>query len=167
MAARLVIGLVMEQMRKMASVRMGLEFSRSAMPCALNHATFPCRMTSVTAPAIRLLSMLCWTSLPTRSRRSDERPTDSGLAVGRSWAKASVAKSRVVARMHAKGRKGRGVVRMSSFLQETLNDAQLRYRNTSGLLNHGQQARGLGPKAPMACGDVAGRCRCTTQLVRG
>ena len=41
MTATLVMGLVMEQMRNMASGGIGLAASRSAMPCALNHATWP------------------------------------------------------------------------------------------------------------------------------
>src|SRR5882724_4345774 len=90
MAPTVVMGLVMEQMRKMESRCMGLAASRSAMPCALKKATWPWRRTSVTAPAIRLSSMLCWTADEMRSRRSDERPMDSGFAEGNSCAKAEV-----------------------------------------------------------------------------
>src|SRR5882762_3215402 len=74
----------MEQMRKMESVCIGLAASRSAMPCALSHTTLPRRETSVTAPAIRLSAMLRSTAVAIRSSRSDERPTDSGFAVGSS-----------------------------------------------------------------------------------
>src|SRR5437879_4497765 len=82
------MGLVMEQMRNMASGRMGFAASRSIMPWGLNQATLPRRKTRVTAPAIRLSSMLRWTVLAMRSNRSEERPTDSGLAWGRSWVRA-------------------------------------------------------------------------------
>src|SRR5215831_9828624 len=74
----------MEQMRKMESVCIGLAASRSAMPCAFSHTTFPRRETSVTAPAIRLSAMLRSTAAAILSSRSEERPTDSGFAVGSS-----------------------------------------------------------------------------------
>src|SRR5205807_6858475 len=39
---------------------------------------------------MRLSSILCWTADEMRSRRSDERPMDSGFAEGNSCAKAEV-----------------------------------------------------------------------------
>src|SRR5215467_8981719 len=57
--ATLVIGLDMEQMRKMASLRMGLLASRSSEPCDLNQTTLPWRATRVTAPAMRFSSTAC------------------------------------------------------------------------------------------------------------
>src|SRR6266852_5703255 len=89
------MGLVMEQMRNMVSGRIGLPASRSIMPCALNHATWPRRATSVTAPAMRLSSMLRWTAAAIRSSRSDDRPTVSGFTTGRSCATATVPKTSV------------------------------------------------------------------------
>src|SRR4029077_3660476 len=76
------MGLVMEQMRRMESVRIGLPASRSLMPWARNQATWPWRMTGVTAPAMRLSPMSRWTVLPMRSRRSDDKPTVSGFTTG-------------------------------------------------------------------------------------
>src|SRR5271168_2055858 len=89
------MGLVMEQIRNRASGRIGLPASRSSMPCDLNHATLPWRTTSVTAPATRLSSMLRCTVALMRSSRSDERPTASGLAVGRSCATAAAKDARM------------------------------------------------------------------------
>ena len=94
MTATLVMGLVMEQMRNIASGRIGLAASRSIMPCDLNHATCPWRITRVTAPAMRLSSISCCTAVPMRSSRSVDSPTDSGLPVGRSCANAKTLSAR-------------------------------------------------------------------------
>src|ERR1700756_125054 len=98
MTARLVIGLVIEQMRNIESVRIGLPASRSAMPCALNQATRPWRITSVTAPAIRLSSILRCTSVEILSNRSADRPTVSGFAVDKSCAKLLATATRITIR---------------------------------------------------------------------
>src|SRR5439155_10278234 len=87
----LVMGLVSEQMLNIVSGRIGLLASRSIIPCGLNQTTRPRRATKVIAPAIRFSSMLRWTAVPMRSRRSEDTPTDSGLAMGRSCANAAAA----------------------------------------------------------------------------
>src|SRR5581483_1001561 len=83
------MGLVMEQIRNIVSGLIALPVSRSAIPCGLNHTTWPRRATNVTAPAIRFSWMLRWTAVPIRSSRSDDSPTVSGLATGRSCATAT------------------------------------------------------------------------------
>src|SRR3984885_5569359 len=75
MKATLVMGLVMEQMRNIASRRIGLEASRSIMPCDFYQATCPCRIARVTAPEICLSSISC-IAVPMRSgsfRRQADR----------------------------------------------------------------------------------------------
>src|SRR5881397_4032943 len=86
--ATLVIGLVIEQMRKMVSGFIALPDSLSIIPWALNQATQPLRATRVTEPESRFSSISRWTIAPMRSRRWADKPTDSGLAVGSPWAKA-------------------------------------------------------------------------------
>src|SRR5205807_27095 len=95
--ATLVMGLVIEQIRKIVSGRIPLLASRSIIPCGLNHTTRPRRATSVTAPAIRLSSMLFCTVAPIRSSRSADMPTVSGFAAGSSCATAAVATSAHIA----------------------------------------------------------------------
>src|SRR5205807_6126623 len=97
--ATLVMGLVIEQIRNIVSGRIGLLASRSIIPCGLNQTTRPRRTTKVIAPAIRFSSMLRWTAVLIRSRRSEDTPTDSGLAVGSSCANAAAA---IDAQMRAK-----------------------------------------------------------------
>src|SRR6476646_3326299 len=80
MTATLVMGFVIEQIRKRASDGIGIPASRSSMPCDLSHATLPCRTTIVTAPAICLSAILLATDASIRWRRTEERPTDSGEA---------------------------------------------------------------------------------------
>ena len=53
-AAVLVIGLDIEAMRKMLSVRIGVPASRSWLPKAFRYSTLPWRATRATAPAICL-----------------------------------------------------------------------------------------------------------------
>jgi hypothetical protein len=53
---------------------------------------------------MRLSSMLCWTAVVMRSRRSEERPTDSGFALGNSWAKTQGRKNTVASREAVKMR---------------------------------------------------------------
>ena len=52
MTATLVIGLVIDAIRKRGSSRIGLPFSTSAIPCALRWTILPSRATRLTAPAI-------------------------------------------------------------------------------------------------------------------
>ena len=78
--ATAVTGFDIDASRKMASVVIGFFDSRSMNPRASKCATLPRRATSVTAPEISFASMCRWTISPIRFRRSDERPTSSGLA---------------------------------------------------------------------------------------
>ena len=74
------IGLVIDIRTKMESFVIGTPFSLSRQPCASKWTTLPLRATRVTAPAMRSVSMYSWTKLSMRFRRSDDMPTDSGLA---------------------------------------------------------------------------------------
>ena len=76
------IGLVIDMMRKIASFCIGLRDSMSISPCASRCAMRPCRATSVTAPENVPASMWRWIRSLMRWRRSAERPTSSGRAVG-------------------------------------------------------------------------------------
>src|SRR5580658_3993348 len=100
MTAVLVIGFVIEQILKIVSFCIGFPDSRSAAPRASNQATCPCRITRVTIPAIFLSSISCCTVPAIRFSLSEERPTDSGLAEGKSWAHAAEVKRNAAVPRH-------------------------------------------------------------------
>ena len=75
-------GLVIDMMRKMASFGIGFRDSMSIRPCASKWAMRPFRATSVTAPEKLPAVMWRCTSSLIRCRRSVEKPTSSGFAVG-------------------------------------------------------------------------------------
>jgi len=95
--AVLVMGFVIEAILKMVSFRMGTSWARSIRPQALKNATLPCRATSATDPASCCCSTKSWNSSLTRSSRSEERPTFSGLALGRLSAETEIPRMRTIA----------------------------------------------------------------------
>ena len=87
-AATLVMGLLMEAMRKIVSAAIGFPASASAMPPPCTYATLPRRASSATAPDT-LRSFTCSSMAAVmRSSPSCERPTSAGAAVGSPWAAA-------------------------------------------------------------------------------
>ena len=73
-------GFVIDIRTKMVSRVIGTPLSRSRQPWASKWTTFPLRATSVTAPAMRSVSMYSCTKSSIRASRSDDMPTDSALA---------------------------------------------------------------------------------------
>jgi len=87
-AATVTIGLVMDAIRKIALGVIGAPAALSRKPTACTDATRPLRATTTTAPGIRPRSTSTRSTCPMRSSRSDDSPTCSGFAVGRSLAPA-------------------------------------------------------------------------------
>src|ERR1700674_4344069 len=80
MRATDVTGLVIEAIRKIASVFIGACFSRSRKPNASKKASFPWRAIRTTAPGISPFSTPIRKASLTRPSRSDEKPRSSGLS---------------------------------------------------------------------------------------
>src|SRR3984957_18641644 len=74
-----VIGLLIDAIRKIASVFIGSLFSRFRNPNVSKYAIFPLRAIKTTAPGIAPLSTSDWKASVTRFNRSEEKPTSSGL----------------------------------------------------------------------------------------
>ena len=85
---------VWEATRKIVSVFMGRPASTSALPKAWSSTTRPLRATYVTTPATFPASTYCCIPACRRARRSDERPTDSGVAAGGASARSAGATSK-------------------------------------------------------------------------
>src|SRR6185436_14304696 len=82
MTATPMTGFVIEAMRNIELEVIGFFESRSIVPCAEWCTTLPLRATIVTAPARSPAAMrrsIIWLM---RARRSEDRPTSSGFAVG-------------------------------------------------------------------------------------
>src|SRR5215813_14149733 len=78
-------------MRKIVSFVIGTLVAGSRTPTASKKAILPWRATRTTAPGMIFLSMSALSESVMRWRRSDERPTCSGLAGARLWAPTAVA----------------------------------------------------------------------------
>src|SRR6266581_7690985 len=76
-------------MRKIVSRVIGAPLAGSRLPSASKYATLPWRAISSTAPGILFCSISLPSHFVTRSSRSDDSPTVSGLTRGKSWAAAT------------------------------------------------------------------------------
>src|ERR1700723_857400 len=70
-------------MRKIASLVIGASVAGSRRPNASKYATLPWRATKATAPGTWPLATRSLIAVDSRSSAADDRPTSSGLAVGR------------------------------------------------------------------------------------
>jgi hypothetical protein len=76
------IGFVIEKMRKIESCAIGVEAAGLCLPSASNQPIWPRRATSTVTPGMVPLSISRLNASDMRCNRTDDSPSDSGLACG-------------------------------------------------------------------------------------